>query len=234
MKDTDRYSEFEKNIHYEFKDKFILDNALRHSSFVNEQSDSNLEDNERLEFLGDAVLNLVIGDLLMARFSSLNEGDLSRMRSSLVNETQLAQIARTINLGKVIKLGKGEEQTNGREKNSILSDVFEAVIAAVYVDGGFNAAFKFIEKLFSAKIDNSNNPSLNHDYKSRLQELSQVKFKVMPKYKVVHESGPDHDKTFKVQLSINDLIVFGNGKSKKTAEQNAAGKALSELLTTEN
>ncbi len=233
MEEIDIYPEFEKKIHYSFKDKCILDNALRHSSFVNEQPDSDLEDNERLEFLGDAVLNLVIGDLLMARFTLLNEGDLSRMRSSLVNETQLAQIARTINLGQVIKLGKGEEQTNGREKNSILSDVFEAVIAAVYVDGGFNAAFKFVEKLFSAQIDNSNNPSLNHDYKSRLQELSQVKFKVMPKYKVVLEGGPDHDKTFKVQLSINDLSVFGSGKSKKTAEQDAAGKALIELLKTD-
>ena len=234
MEEIDIYSNFENTIHYTFKDRTILDKALRHSSYVNEQSDSNLEDNERLEFLGDAVLNLIIGDLLMHRFSLLNEGDLSRMRSSLVNETQLAQLARDINLGEVIKLGKGEEQTNGREKNSILSDVFEAVIAAVYVDAGFNTAFNFVERLFSTLIDNSNNPSLNHDYKSKLQELSQVKFKVMPRYIVVHESGPDHDKRFKVQLSINDLIVFGNGKSKKTAEQNAAGKALDELSSKNN
>lgn len=233
MEETDIYSEFEKAIHYSFKDKCVLDKAMRHSSFVNEQSDSDLEDNERLEFLGDAVLNLVIGDILMSRFSRLNEGDLSRMRSSLVNETQLAQIARTINLGEVIKLGKGEEQTRGREKNSILSDVFEAVIAAVYIDGGFSAAFKFVENLFSTQINESNNPSLNHDYKSRLQELSQIQYKVMPRYKVVHESGPDHDKTFKVKVSINDLSVFGDGKSKKSAEQNAAGKALSELVKTE-
>lgn len=229
MEEINDYSEFETTIRYSFNDKRILDMALRHSSYVNEQSNSELEDNERLEFLGDAVLNLVIGDILMKKFTRLNEGDLSRMRSGLVNETQLAHLARTINLGQNIKLGKGEEQTNGREKNSILSDVFEAVIAAVYVDGGFDAAFTFIEKLFSAQIEDSNNPSLNHDYKSRLQELSQIRFKVMPKYKVVHESGPDHDKTFKIELSINDLRVFGNGKSKKAAEQNAAGKALSEL-----
>lgn len=229
MEEIDIYSEFENTIHYTFKDRAILDKALRHSSYVNEQSDSNLEDNERLEFLGDAVLNLIIGDLLMHRFSQLNEGDLSRMRSSLVNETQLAQLARAIDLGDVIKLGKGEEQTNGRDKNSILSDVFEAVVAAVYVDADFKTVFNFVERLFSTHIDNSNNPSLNHDYKSRLQELSQTKFKVMPRYIVVHESGPDHDKRFKVQLSINDLIVFGNGKSKKTAEQNAANKALDEL-----
>ena len=222
--------EFEKKIHYTFNDKSILDKAFRHSSFVNEQPDASLEDNERLEFLGDAVLNLVIGDLLMKRFPNLNEGDLSRMRSSLVNETQLAQIAKTINLGDEIKLGKGEALTNGFEKKSILSDVFEAVIAAVYIDGGFDAAFEFIEKLFADHINDSSNPDLNHDYKSQLQELSQVKFKRMPNYQVVHESGPDHDKTFKVQVKINDLIVFGNGKSKKSAEQNAAGIALNELL----
>lgn len=229
MEDVDIYSEFENTINYTFKDREILDKALRHSSYVNEQSDDNLEDNERLEFLGDAVLNLIIGDLLMHRFSELNEGDLSRMRSSLVNETQLAQLARSIKLGDVIKLGKGEEQTNGRDKNSILSDVFEAVVAAVYIDAGFNTAFNFVERLFSTRIEKSNNPSLNHDYKSRLQELSQVKYKVMPRYIVVHESGPDHDKRFKVQLSIKELTVFGSGKSKKSAEQSAAGKALDEL-----
>ncbi len=234
MEEIDIYSEFENIIHYTFKDRKILDKALRHSSYVNEQSDTSLEDNERLEFLGDAVLNLIIGDLLMHRFLHLNEGDLSRMRSSLVNETQLAQLARAIDLGDVIKLGKGEEQTNGREKNSILSDVFEAVIAAVYVDAGFNTAFNFIERLFSTLIDSSINPSLNHDYKSKLQELSQVKYKVMPRYTVVHESGPDHDKRFKIQLSINDLTVFGNGKSKKSAEQNAAGKALDEITDKNN
>lgn len=223
------YTEFEKITNYTFKNKNILDKSLRHSSYVNEQSDVNLDDNERLEFLGDAVLNLVVGDILMKRFPLLKEGDLSRMRSNLVNETQLAIIAREINLGAVIKLGKGEEQTNGREKNSILSDVFEAVIAAIYVDGGFDAAFKFIETLFSNHIDNSNNPSLNHDFKSRLQELSQTQFKVIPKYKVVHESGPDHNKTFKVQLTIINLEVFGSGKSKKAAEQAAAEKAVNAL-----
>lgn len=229
METTEICKEFEKTTQYTFNDKSILDQSLRHSSYVNEQTDSSLDDNERLEFLGDAVLNLVIGDILMKRFPDLREGDLSRMRSNLVNETQLAEIARTIKLGAIIKLGKGEEQTNGREKNSILSDVFEAVIAAIYVDGGFNAAFKFIEKLFSTHIDKSNSPSLNHDFKSRLQELSQTQFKAIPKYRVVHENGPDHNKTFKVQLTINNLEVYGSGKSKKAAEQAAAGEALNVL-----
>ncbi len=229
MIESDNFSEFERTLRFTFNDQSTLDLALRHSSYVNEQQGANLDDNERLEFLGDAVLNLVIGDILMARFPELREGDLSRMRSSLVNETQLAHIARDINLGAVIKLGKGEEQTNGREKNSILSDVLEAVIAAVYIDGGFEAAFKVIETLFAARIKTSDNPSLNLDHKSKLQEISQIKFKAMPRYKVVHESGPDHDKTFKIQLTVHEVIVHGTGKSKKSAEQNAAGKALTEL-----
>ncbi len=229
MTESEIYSEFEKTIRYSFNDRFTLDLALRHSSYVNEQQGANLDDNERLEFLGDAVLNLVIGDILMNRFPNLREGDLSRMRSSLVNETQLAHIARDINLGTVIKLGKGEEQTHGREKNSILSDVLEAVIAAVYVDGGFGVAFEFVENLFSSRIKTSDNPSLNLDHKSRLQEVSQIRYKAMPRYKVVHEIGPDHDKTFKVQLTVHDITVHGTGKSKKSAEQDAAGKALTEL-----
>ncbi|MBU1168556.1 MAG: ribonuclease III [Proteobacteria bacterium] len=220
---------FEETIHYTFKDKHILEQALRHSSFVNEQADPNLQDNERLEFLGDAVLNLVIGHLLMHRYPDLHEGDLSRLRSNLVNETQLAQIAREIKMGNEIKLGKGEDLTNGREKNSILSDVFEALIAAVYLDGGFNNAFEFVEDKFSDLIEQSDSPSISHDAKSKLQEFSQVYLKAMPRYKVVHESGPDHDKTFKVLLTINDLETYGIGKSKKSAEQDAAGNALGSL-----
>ncbi len=234
MTEFEIYSEFEKTIQYEFKDQFTLDLALRHSSYVNELQGANLEDNERLEFLGDAVLNLVIGDILMNSFPNLREGDLSRMRSSLVNETQLAEIARKINLGIVIKLGKGEEQTNGRDKNSILSDVLEAIIAAVYIDGGFEAAFNVVKTLFADNIKTSANPSLNLDHKSKLQEISQTQFKIMPKYKVVHESGPDHNKTFKVQLTVQSVIVHGTGKSKKSAEQNAAGKALIELTNSDS
>jgi ribonuclease III len=220
---------FEDTIHYHFNDKNVLEQALRHSSYVNEQGDSSLQDNERLEFLGDAVLNLVVGHLLMKRYPDIHEGDLSRMRSNLVNETHLAQIARSINMGSEIKLGKGEDQTNGREKNSILSDVLEALIAAVYLDGGFEVVFSFVEEKFGPYIKQSDSPALDHDAKSRLQEFSQVHLKAMPRYRVVHESGPDHDKTFKVLLTINDLETFGTGKSKKSAEQNAAGNALETL-----
>lgn len=222
---------FENTIHYRFKDKSILEQALRHSSYVNEQTDPGLKDNERLEFLGDAVLNLVIGHLLMRRYPELHEGDLSRMRSNLVNETQLAEIAREIQLGPEIKLGKGEDLTNGREKNSILSDVLEALIAAVFLDSGFDRVYRFIEDKFSGLIEESDSPSINHDAKSRLQEFSQVYLKAMPRYKVVHESGPDHDKTFKVLLTIHEIETYGSGKSKKAAEQDAAANALAFLQT---
>lgn len=224
------YTLFEGVIGYHFKNPDLLDQALRHSSYVNEQSDPELKDNERLEFLGDAVLNLVVGHLLMKRYPDLNEGDLSRMRSNLVNETQLASLARSMDMGPEIKLGKGEDLTNGREKNSILSDVFEALIAAVYIDGGFVKVFEFLDDKFSDLIEDSDNPAINHDAKSRLQEISQVHLKAMPRYRVVHESGPDHDKTFKVLLTINDLETHGIGKSKKAAEQDAAANALESLL----
>jgi ribonuclease III len=230
MDECDDSIAFEDRIQYHFKDGSILEKALRHSSYVNEQTDAQLEDNERLEFLGDAVLNLVIGHMLMEKYPELHEGDLSRMRSNLVNETHLAQIARQIGMGPEIKLGKGEDLTNGREKNSILSDVFEALIAAVYVDGGFNVAFEFIREKFTDYIESSDSPAMNLDSKSKLQELSQIHLKAMPRYRVVHESGPDHDKTFKVLLTINEIETYGTGKSKKSAEQDAAGNALDSLM----
>lgn len=229
MNNSSDLSEIEKKIGYKFKDESVLDNALRHSSYVNEQPAADLDDNERLEFLGDAVLNLVIGHILMRNFPALHEGDLSRMRSNLVNETCLARLARKVELGRFIKLGKGESQTNGRDKNSILSDVFEAVIAAVYVDGGFDAAFRLIENQFEGLVKGAEERSINQDSKSLLQEYSQVHLKVIPRYKVVDESGPDHDKTFRVRLTTKEIETFGTGKSKKAAEQDAARIALEML-----
>ncbi len=231
MDERDDRKAFEDRINYHFKDEALRDQALRHSSYVNEQPDAQLEDNERLEFLGDAVLNLVIGHMLMEKYPELHEGDLSRMRSNLVNETHLAQLARKMEMGPEIKLGKGEDLTHGREKNSILSDVFEALIAAVYLDGGFDQAFAFIREKFTSTLEKSDSPAMNLDSKSRLQELAQVHMKAMPRYRVVHESGPDHDKTFKVLLTINDIETYGTGKSKKSAEQDAAGNALESLAS---
>ena len=224
MKQTD-LSILEKKILYKFNERTILDVALRHSSFVNEHDDANIKDNERFEFLGDAVLNLVVGHILMQRYPDLNEGDLSRMRAGLVNESQLANIARVIDLGSFLRLGRGEIQTNGREKNSILADTFEAVIAAVYIDGGFDEAFKMIEKHFSDLLNSIAALLYDHDYKSRVQELVQESHKIIPQYRVLQESGPDHDKTFNVQLDVREVRTEGIGKSKKMAEQDAARKA---------
>lgn len=223
-------AELEVKLLYEFKDKTLLDEALCHSSFVNEQINSDLVDNERLEFLGDAVLNLAVGHILMKRFPDLKEGDLSRMRSNLVNESQLAEIARSIDLGAYIRLGKGEIQTKGREKNSILADTFEAVTAAIYIEAGFDAVFNIIDSHFASKLNSIETSTVNRDYKSQLQELVQTTHKVMPSYRVVCESGPDHNKIFNVQVTACGLQTEGAGRSKKAAEQDAARKALDVLL----
>jgi ribonuclease-3 len=225
MTQTD-LSELNRKLMYEFKNKDLLVESLRHSSFVNEQIDSNLQDNERLEFLGDAVLNLVVGHILMQRYPELNEGDLSRMRANMVNESQLASIARGIDLGSYIQLGKGEIHSKGWNKNSILADTFEAVIAAIYTDAGFDAVFKIIDSHFSFLINSVSTPAANHDFKSQVQELVQMELRSMPIYRVVRESGPDHDKTFRVQLKIGEVQTEGIGKSKKVAEQDAARKGL--------
>ncbi|MBW2228297.1 MAG: ribonuclease III [Deltaproteobacteria bacterium] len=226
-------SEFQRKLIYEFKNVDFLVESLRHSSFVNEHPEMDIQDNERLEFLGDAVLNLVVGHILMQRYPDLKEGDLSRMRANLVNESQLASIARKMDLGSHILLGKGEVQSKGREKKSILANTYEAVIAAVYLDGGFDAVFRIIDGAFSSLMDFVARPSANHDYKSQIQELVQLKYQKIPDYTVVHESGPDHDKTFHVQLKIEEIQTKGVGKSKKAAEQDAARKGL-EILQSDD
>ena len=226
-------SEFQRKLIYEFKNVDFLVESLRHSSFVNEHPEMDIQDNERLEFLGDAVLNLVVGHILMQRYPDLKEGDLSRMRANLVNESQLASIARKMDLGSHILLGKGEVQSKGREKKSILANTYEAVIAAVYLDGGFDAVFRIIDGAFSSLMDFVARPNANHDYKSQIQELVQLKYQKIPDYTVVHESGPDHDKTFHVQLKIEEIQTKGVGKSKKAAEQDAARKGL-EILQSDD
>jgi ribonuclease-3 len=223
-------SDLETRLAYEFKTQSLLEEALRHSSFVNEQVRHQLRDNERLEFLGDAVLNLVIGHMLLNRFPDLDEGALSRMRSNLVNETQVASVARSLDIGSHIQLGKGESLTKGREKNSILANTFEAIIAAAYLDGGYDAAFALIEKHFSFLLEPDGNIASEYDYKSRIQELLQTRQGEKPAYSVIEETGPDHNKMFRIELSVNDIRTEGYGKSKKHAEQDAAHKAL-DILT---
>lgn len=214
---------------YEFANTDLLMEALRHSSYVNEQTDDLLRDNERMEFLGDAVLNLAIGHLLSQRYTEMHEGDLSRIRANLVNETRLSEVARSIELGGYLLLGKGELQTNGREKNSILANAFEAVLAAIYLDGGYDTALTIINRHFRQLVDSAQDLNVGMDFKSRLQETAQGSLKAIPAYEVVQESGPDHDKTFRVQMTVGSITAEGVGKSKKTAEQEAARRGLRQI-----
>ncbi|MDY0162127.1 ribonuclease III [Desulfobotulus sp.] len=218
-------ADLERVMGYGFRNPDLLETALCHASFVNEHALA-LKDNERLEFLGDAVLNLVIGHLLMDRFRQVREGDLSRIRASLVNERQLASVARALNLGQHLRLGRGEEQTRGRDKDSILADAFEALVAAVYRDGGFDPAFTFVKRCFGGIIEALDVAESIHDAKSRLQEEVQMRHRATPVYRVVGEEGPDHDKVFHVEVRVQNLCAQGAGKSKKLAEQDAARKAL--------
>lgn len=219
----------EDTLGYAFREPELLEEAMRHRSFVHEQGGAGLRDNERLEFLGDAVLNLVVGHILMERFPLLAEGQLSRTRANLVNESRLAHIAATLSLGSHIRLGRGELQSRGRQKKSILADALEAVIAAVYLDGGFAAAFDLVLRLFDRHLRPGRLPTGSRDHKSRLQELLQAEGSAPPTYRVVGESGPDHDKTFHVELTAAGLAAAGQGKSKKSAEQDAAQKALERM-----
>ena len=217
--------EFEKIIGYEFKDKSLVFEALSHSSFANENKKER-RSNERLEFLGDSVLSIVVSDYLFENYTNLPEGALTKTRASLVCEKSLYVFAKEIQLGKYIMLGKGEENMGGRERASILADAFEAVIAAIYLDGGMDAAKKHIMRFVTD--ERIKNVRLSHDdHKTILQEIIQQNPEEKVEYELVGESGPDHDKHFKVVVKLNSNILGeGEGKSKKQAEQNAAGEAL--------
>jgi len=220
------FSILENNIGYWFKNKSLLNDALCHRSYLNENQNSCVCDNERLEFLGDAVLGLCVGHLLMEESPSKNEGELSKLRANLVSEPALADMARLIDLGRFIRLGKGEAASRGFDKNSILSDAYEAVIAAVYLDAGFDATYGLIRDLFKASLDKNLVNEEIIDYKSLLQEFVQERGAAAPQYEVLNEIGPDHDKTFEISLNIFDIQATGIGKTKKAAEQNSAKKAL--------
>jgi len=225
---TNKLTQIEEILGHRFNNIELLEQAFTHSSFANEQPGS-VADNERLEFLGDAVLSLVLGHTLVNTFPKSQEGNLSRMRASMVNDNQLASIALALNFGDFIQLGKGEMQTGGNKKRSILADAFEAVIAAIYLDGGFEAAARFVKDQFSNMLDNFDGYSTSMDYKSQLQEYIQQRHKVQPAYTVIDESGPDHCKVFTVQLQASDITAEGTGKSKKLAEQDAARNAWNQI-----
>jgi ribonuclease-3 len=225
----DSYAALEARLGYAFRDGALRETALTHTSWLNEASLPDRDDNERLEFLGDAVLALVVSDLLMRRLPGRAEGELTRVRASLVSESGLARAASAIDLGPWIFLGRGEERTGGRKRPSILANALEAIMGAIYLDGGLAAAVGVAGRLFeSALLDIDQHARL--DYKSRLQERSQALFQVAPLYSVVAEKGPDHAKRFEVALTLAGREVGrAIGRSKKEAEQSAAAAALATL-----
>ena len=223
----DDLSAFEERIGYPFRDRELLTRALTHKSHSHEAKSETIGHNETFEFLGDSVLGFVVGDLLFRNFPTLDEGALSKMKAFLVSATSLAAKAREYEMGDVIRLGVGEEKTGGRQKDSLLANLFEAMIAAIYLDGGIEAARQLIERSFSPSIAEMNaRDLLFHDYKTALQEMAQGKGLPLPEYNVVGEVGPDHDKRFIVEVKVGSLVARGEGSSKKEAQQQAAKHAL--------
>lgn len=222
--------ELEEAIGYRFHNITLLQNALAHSSYANERWHNSLMSNERLEFLGDSVLGMLVAEYLYRNFPNRPEGELTRMRADMVCEKTLAEVAHRLDLGKHLMLGKGEEQGGGRNRESILADAVESVIAACYLDGGMDAAIQFIQQFILVNVPVTK--MHNVDYKTALQERVQQKKNQTLSYRLVGESGPDHDKHFEVELSLNESVVgIGSGSSKKRAEQDAARVALEKLFS---
>jgi ribonuclease-3 len=229
MTSTEQRSQYfllEERLGHVFKDRSLCESALTHKSWMNETHQKDRSNNERLEFLGDAVLSLVISDLLMRRFPDQSEGELSKARAAIVNELGLALVAEPLALGQWIFLGKGEEQAGGRQKRSLLANALEALLGAVYLDGGFDAAYRGIKNLFTGAIEELPYTSVR-DFKSRLQEVAQANLQLAPTYVVLSEQGPDHAKIFEVAIRIGEReYAKASGRSKKEAQQNAAEAAL--------
>jgi len=221
--------DLEVSIGYRFQNIILLQNALTHSSYANERWHDSLKSNERLEFLGDSILGMVVAEHLYKTFENRPEGELTRMRADMVCEQALAEIANRLQLGGYLLLGHGEEQGNGRTRDSILADAVESVIAALFLDGGMDAARKFIEKFVLCNVPTTK--LHNMDYKTTLQEQVQQKKNQVLTYTLLRESGPDHDKRFCVGVSLNgELVGQGEGSSKKRAEQDAAHYTLKKLF----
>lgn len=215
-----------KKLGYRFKSPEMISQSLRHASFVNEQPGTDLYDNQRLEFLGDAVLELAVTHLLMEKYPDAEEGRLSKLRAGIVDEAGLYRLAVELELGRFLQLGRGEEQSGGREKPSILSDTVEALFGAIYLDGGFDNALKTARRLFEPLFPAGSGKDLGQDFKSRFQEFSQRVYKALPVYTLEEENGPAHNRTFRVALTLaGKILSTGEGKSKKEAEQKAAEKA---------
>ena len=219
--------ELEKKLQYEFHDKNLFSQALTHSSYANEHRLDHSRCNERLEFLGDAVLEIVTSDFLYHKYDALPEGDLTKIRASIVCEPTLAYCAGDIKLGEYLLLGKGEEATGGRNRNSVVSDAMEALIGAIYLDGGFTNAKEFIHRFILTDLENK---KLFYDSKTILQEIVQADMEEGISYHLIKEEGPDHNKSFTVEVKIGETVYgTGSGRTKKAAEQEAAYKAILKL-----
>jgi len=224
----DKLAELERRLGYSFKDKSLLKRALIHRSFAFEKD---LKENyEVLEFLGDAVIGLIVSEELIKRFPDKREGELSQIRAFLVSEPSLSELAKSIGLGEFLYLGRGEKRTGGKEKSSILCDVFESVFGALYLDAGFEKAREvFKEKFLPLMWEILERAPTYKDFKSYLQEITQREYKTLPRYRIVEAVGPEHDKEFTVECRVGELITKGKGKTKKAAEQKAAEEMLKVL-----
>lgn len=210
---------------HQFQDVSLLERALTHSSYINEQAEAGL-DNERLEFLGDAVLELSVSEWLFSSYPRMPEGQLTQMRARIVNMRTLASLAANLHLGALLRLGVGESRSGGRRRPSILADTVEAILGAVYLDGGFDAARETVHRLFEGRVrDLSSGPS--KDAKSRLQEWGQANHRITPRYRVLSVTGPEHETMFEAEVVIGDVLTArGDGRSKKEAQKRAAERAL--------
>jgi len=221
------FNELEKKIGTDFKNKNLLLQAFIHRSYINENANTKLNHNERLEFLGDAVLELISTDFLYQKFSDLAEGELTAYRSALVNTNTLSEVAKSLDFNNYLFLSKGESKDFGRARVSILADTYESVIGAIFLDAGYDDAKKFVEKTLLIKTESIIETGKYKDSKSKVQELSQEKLQVTPNYKVIQESGPDHNKKFIVGICFGDKeIAKGEGRSKQEAETDAAKNAI--------
>lgn len=227
--------QIETKLNYVFKDKNYLIRALTHSSYANENKKDRMKNNERLEFLGDSVLGLVISEYLYNNHINLEEGQLTKIRAKIVCESSLGEASRALSIGEYMYFGRGEELTGGRERTSILSDAFEAIVAAMYLDGGIDVVRKFVLYHMKEIVENATQGRLFTDYKTQLQEEIQVTKGNRIRYEIFKEEGPDHSKLFFTHVKLNDDIIgVGSGRSKKESEQEAAKEGLKRLLNNEN
>jgi ribonuclease-3 len=228
---SEAISAFQQAVGYTFRDVDLLERALTHKSFSNENREARSPNNERLEFLGDAVLGFVVGELIYRSFPNLQEGALSKIKAHLVSANMLSAKARSLGIGRFLRMGAGEARSGGAEKSSLLADAFEAIVAAVYLDGGLAATEELLKRVFGPEVSGIDIGDLSfHDYKTTLQESAQSLGLPLPEYRVIEESGPDHEKAFVVELAWDgEPFARGVGPSKREAQRKAAKEALKKL-----